>query len=85
MTDAGLKELAGLKSLQTLDLRNTQVTDAGLKELAGLKSLQKLDLDSTQVTDAGLKDAGGRSACSQALSLDARSDGRGRLKRPGQA
>ena len=44
MTDAGLKELAGLKSLQTLDLNGTQVTDAGLKELAGLKSLQTLNL-----------------------------------------
>ena len=33
MTDAGLKELAGLKSLQTLNLFHTQVTDAGLKEL----------------------------------------------------
>jgi len=33
VTDAGLKELAGLKSLQKLDLRRTQVTDAGLKEL----------------------------------------------------
>ena len=32
VTDAGVKELAGLKSLQTLDLRDTQVTDAGLKE-----------------------------------------------------
>ena len=44
MTDAGLKELAGLKNLQTLDLGGTQVTDAGLKELAGLKSLQSLNL-----------------------------------------
>ena len=38
VTDAGLKELAGLKSLQSLSLHNTQVTDAGLKELAGLKA-----------------------------------------------
>ena len=44
VTDAGLKELAGLKSLQSLILNGTQVTDAGLKELAGLKSLQTLDL-----------------------------------------
>ena len=44
MTDAGLKELAGLKSLQSLNLQHTKVTDAGLKELAGLKSLQTLDL-----------------------------------------
>ena len=34
MTDAGLKELAGLTSLQTLNLSATRVTDAGLKELA---------------------------------------------------
>ena len=59
MTDAGLKELAGLKSLQTLNLYGTQVTDAGLKELAGLKSLQTLDLPVTQVTDAGLKELAG--------------------------
>ena len=59
MTDAGLKELAGLKSLQALDLGGTQVTDAGLKELAGLKSLRALDLRWTQVTDAGLKELAG--------------------------
>ena len=32
-----MKELAGLKSLQSLSLYGTPVTDAGLKELAGLK------------------------------------------------
>ena len=56
VTDAGLKELAGLKSLQSLYLYSTDVTDAGLKELAGLKSLQSLLLGSTKVTDAGLKE-----------------------------
>src|SRR5438093_6762019 len=40
LTDAGLKELAGLKSLEMLGIGSTQVTDTGLKELAGLKSLQ---------------------------------------------
>ena len=59
VTDADVKELAGLKSLQTLNLRGTQVTDAGLKELAGLKSLQSLDLRFTWVTDAGLKELAG--------------------------
>ena len=59
MTDALLKELAGFKSLQNLDLRFTRVTDAGLKELADLKSLQTLDLDDTKVTDAGLKELAG--------------------------
>jgi hypothetical protein len=33
VTDAGLKQLAGLKSLQWLNLRGTQVTAAGVKKL----------------------------------------------------
>lgn len=33
VTDPGLKDLAGLKSLQTLDLGYTAVTDAGVKAL----------------------------------------------------
>jgi RNA polymerase sigma factor (sigma-70 family) len=62
VTDAGLKELAGLaglKNLQMLYLGNTEVTDAGLKELAGLKSLRTLDLLRTKVTDTGLKELAG--------------------------
>ena len=48
VTDAGLKELAGLQSLHSLYLTHCQVTDAGLKELAGLKSLQVLNLGDTE-------------------------------------
>ena len=59
LTNSVLKELAGLKSLQALDLEGTLVTDAGLKELAGLKSLQALNLRHTQVTHAGLKELAG--------------------------
>ena len=59
LTDSVLKELAGLKSLQALDLGGTKMTDAGLKELAGLKSLQALNLRHTQVTHAGLKELAG--------------------------
>lgn len=33
VTDAGLKELAPLKNLTTLSLRDTKVTDAGVAEL----------------------------------------------------
>ena len=40
VTNAGLKELAGLKSLQLLDLKGTKVTDAGVAELR--KSLPTL-------------------------------------------
>jgi internalin A len=39
VTDAGMKELAALKGLQTLHLFYTEVTDMGLKELAGLQRL----------------------------------------------
>ena len=57
VTDAGLKEMAPLKGLQSLDLAGTQVTDAGLKQLADLKGLLKLNLRVCQgVTDAGLKE-----------------------------
>lgn len=59
VTDAGVKELVGLKSLHTLNLGGTHVTDAGLKELANLKSLHALFLGGTQVTDAGLKELAG--------------------------
>src|SRR5437764_947526 len=55
VTGAGLKELAGLESLRSLDVALTEVTDAGLRGLAGLKQLRRLDLRSTKVTDAGLK------------------------------
>jgi internalin A len=54
VTDAGLKELAALKQLQTLYLRGRSVTDAGLKEMAALKQLQTLCLYNTEVTDAGV-------------------------------
>jgi len=53
VSDMGLKDLAGLKNLQSLNLKQTLVTDAGRKDLAGLTSLQDLDLDSTQVTLLG--------------------------------
>jgi internalin A len=54
ITDAGLKELAGLKNLITV--HHGQITDAGLKELAALQNLQRLNLAATQITDAGLKE-----------------------------
>jgi internalin A len=65
VTDAGLKELAGLKSLHALYLASNgpkteaQISDAGLKELDGLKSLQILDVRGTKVTDTGLKELAG--------------------------
>ena len=49
VTDAVLKDLKELKSLQRLVLSHTTVTDTGLKELNDLKSLKTLHLDNTQV------------------------------------
>jgi hypothetical protein len=55
--DAELKEFAGLKSLQSLNVGGALLlTDAGLKHLAGLKNLHGLYLFYAHVTDAGLKD-----------------------------
>jgi hypothetical protein len=59
ITDAGLKELVGLKRLKDLGLGGTQVTDAGLKYVIKHKGLEKLNLNFTKVTDAGLKDLAG--------------------------
>ena len=55
VTDAAMKQLAGLKNLETLDLQDTRVTDEGLRALAGLKKLTLLRLSDTQVTDANLR------------------------------
>jgi hypothetical protein len=61
ITDAGLKELSGLKNLQALDAAKTPVTGAGLTELAGLERLQELDLTDSGVTLTGLKHLAGLS------------------------
>jgi internalin A len=57
VTDAGLKELAGMKNLAWISLEGTHVTDAGLKTLAGHKNLTRIDLQGIarqDVTDAGV-------------------------------
>jgi Leucine-rich repeat (LRR) protein len=56
LNDTGVKELAALKSLTTLDLSLNNVTAAGLKELAALKNLSALNLSRTNVTDADLEE-----------------------------
>lgn len=54
ITDKGLDEIAKLTSLETLDLRATQVTDAGLGKLRSLPKLKTLELGNTPITDQGL-------------------------------
>lgn len=52
VSDLSLKELAGLKSLQLLDISENRITDAGLKEIAAHKRLKGLWLRGTRVSDA---------------------------------
>ena len=54
ITDEGLKEVAKLQKLETLDLSGSKITDAGLKELAKLQKLRTLYLNNTQATKAGV-------------------------------
>ena len=54
MTDAGLAQLEGHKTLGGLVLDFTQVTDAGLAQIKRLPSLRHLSLGHTKITDAGL-------------------------------
>jgi hypothetical protein len=54
VSDAGVKDLAGLQRLTTLNLAFTQVTDAGLRYLSELKGLTRVGLRGTAVTDVGL-------------------------------
>jgi Leucine rich repeat len=56
ISDEGLKNLAGMTNLRSLNLCGTNTTDAGLKYLGGMKDLQNLLLSSTKVTDAGMED-----------------------------
>lgn len=55
VTDAGLKELAPLTGLTSLNL-GAEVTDAGLKEIVRFSNLTELTLFNTKVTDAGMRE-----------------------------
>ena len=55
VSDAGLARLAGLTTLERLNLDKTHVTDAGLAHLKSLVNLVSLRLNSNTITDAGLE------------------------------
>jgi hypothetical protein len=57
--DASLKELAGLRKLELLNLGTSKVSSVGLKELASMTDLHSLDLHRTNITDDGLKELTG--------------------------
>jgi hypothetical protein len=55
MTDAGLKHLAGLADLASVDLNNTNITDASVETLANFKRLTAVRVNITQITADGAK------------------------------
>jgi hypothetical protein len=54
ITDAGLRHLARMPSLQHLDLSGTGITDAGMQVLRDLPQLRTLSLAWNRVTEAGI-------------------------------
>jgi len=54
ITDAGVRRLARMPSLQHLDLGGTAITDAGMQVLRDLPQLRSLSLASSRVTEAGI-------------------------------
>jgi hypothetical protein len=56
VTDAGLRHLAALPSLQHLDLTGTGITDAGLQLLRHLPRLRTLSLSWNRLTAAGIRE-----------------------------
>lgn len=55
ITNEGLRQIAGLQELRSLDVSATAVSDDGIAHLAGLRRLQTLVLSATGVTDRGLE------------------------------
>lgn len=53
-TDAGMVHLAGVSSLESLNLNYLPITDKGIHSIVDLKNLQELNLSGTSVSDAAL-------------------------------
>lgn len=77
VTDAGLRHLEKVPSLETLDLTGTQVTDAGLRQLARLPGLRYLDLCQTRVTSEGVARLQVALPCCEIIALGAGAPARG--------
>jgi hypothetical protein len=54
VTDDGVRHLARLANLRTLDLSGTAITDAGMAVLRDLSRLETISLAGTRVTDSGV-------------------------------
>jgi hypothetical protein len=56
LTDQGLRNIAQLKELKSLELRSCYITDNGLSALSGMTKLENLDLGNcNQITDDGFQ------------------------------
>ncbi|MCH2203234.1 MAG: PQQ-binding-like beta-propeller repeat protein [Fuerstiella sp.] len=55
ISDAGLKQLSGLKDLELLSLSGNLVTDDGLRHLKPLSKLDELDLSLLPITDDAIR------------------------------
>lgn len=55
LTDKDLGRLAGLSTLEALDLSQTQISDAGLTRLTEVACLNRVNLEGTRVTDDGIR------------------------------
>jgi hypothetical protein len=54
--DDSMACLAGIGTLEELEIGNAHVTDAGLRQLKGMSRLRRLSFDRTDVTEAGIAD-----------------------------
>jgi hypothetical protein len=54
ITDAGLKDFAGLSALEQLFLDDSHITDAGLKHLYGLKTLKVVVVGGAEISADGV-------------------------------
>ncbi len=54
ITNEGIRHLARLPNLRSLDVRRSRVTDEGLAHLRGVKTLESLELPDEGISDRGL-------------------------------
>jgi len=69
LSEAGLRQLAGLKHLKRLGLASPRLTNDHLAHVAGLGGLESLGLSQAQITDDGLEHLVGLTAL-RSLQLD---------------
>jgi Leucine-rich repeat (LRR) protein len=53
---AGLKDLAGLQSLEHLDASSSPISDEGARNIAAFRKLKVLNVMGAKLTDAGIRD-----------------------------